>query len=307
MDKYGEEAWVRCSVATIWKEPKIDRPIDRFATSNSPSIEDWIKEMSIEEKLWLVGRIETQALYGTMILILEQKEDWIKVCVPSQTTFRNPLGYEGWMLECQLLRKKKKYEVSTSVRIKEKIGIVYEDVACLKKWGKYSFLTTFPFISVQENKVKVLSLEGDEKWISLNDVDIVEKKPITDHRWTGALIAETAHKFIGVPYLWGGTSSFGYDCSGFVYSLFHGLGIQIPRDASEQVSVGEEIPTCGIQEGDVLYFARENGKGRVHHVGLYKGEGEMIHAPNSRSSIQIEKIAGSNYEDEWAHTRRFNV
>ncbi len=306
MDTSREESWICCSVATIWKKPKMNRQIDRFAISPAPSIEKWIKEMTIEEKLWLVGRTETQVLYGTKVLLLDELEEWVKVCVPGQTTSRNRLGYEGWMLACQLTKKKKKNSPSVVARIKEKRGIVYEDEACLNKWGEFSYLTEFPLISVKKNKVVIISLEGEEKWMWLKDVEVGEKKSITNFQ-LGSLVVETALKFIDIPYLWGGTSSFGYDCSGFVYSLYQGQGIQIPRDASEQVLEGKEVARDDIREGDVLFFAHENGKGRIHHVGVYRGDGEMIHAPNSLSSIRIEKIKGSIYEGEWAHTRRFIV
>jgi cell wall-associated NlpC family hydrolase len=80
-----------------------------------------------------------------------------------------------------------------------------------------------------------------------------------------------AQRFIGVPYLWGGVSPFGFDCSGYVQRLFHYCGIQIPRDTAQQIGVGEKIEHIEeLQFGDLIFFPR--------HVGLYLGEGVIIHS-----------------------------
>ncbi|WP_162875106.1 C40 family peptidase, partial [Enterobacter cloacae] len=78
-------------------------------------------------------------------------------------------------------------------------------------------------------------------------------------------------------------SSYGYDCSGFAYSMYASQGITIPRDASDQALAGTEAASNQLRPGDLLFFAYEEGKGRIHHVGIYIGDGKMIHSPDSKS------------------------
>lgn len=98
-------------------------------------------------------------------------------------------------------------------------------------------------------------------------------------------IITTAKRFMGIPYLWGGTSAKGLDCSGFTKTVFFANGIVLPRDASQQVFVGETINTgkdfSNLQQGDLLFFgfsANQNRKERITHVAIYIGDSEFIHA-----------------------------
>lgn len=100
-------------------------------------------------------------------------------------------------------------------------------------------------------------------------------------------ILATAKQMMGRPYLWGGTSGKGMDCSGFTKTVFYLNGIQLPRDASQQVHVGEAIDTDttwkNLQAGDLLFFGRkatDSQKERITHVAIYMGEGKIIHASN---------------------------
>ena len=107
-------------------------------------------------------------------------------------------------------------------------------------------------------------------------------------------LIEMAEQFLDLPYVWAGISSSGFDCSGFMYSLHRVNGILIPRDTIEQA-----------QPGDLLLFAYEEGKGKVHHVGLYLGADEMIHSQTPGSKVMKTKITGSAYEPELAVVTRY--
>lgn len=98
-------------------------------------------------------------------------------------------------------------------------------------------------------------------------------------------ILAAAHRFMGRPYLWGGTSGKGVDCSGFTKTVFYLNGLLLPRDASQQVHVGQALAKdttlANLLPGDLLFFgqaAAEGQKERVTHVAIYKGEGQIIHA-----------------------------
>ena len=96
------ERWVAVSVATLWVEPGVARPVDAPACANPADPAGWVAAMTTAQKRWLVGRLETQALYGTRVYLLDTSGEWAKIAVPSQATPRNPWGYPGWVPTRQL-------------------------------------------------------------------------------------------------------------------------------------------------------------------------------------------------------------
>lgn len=106
-------------------------------------------------------------------------------------------------------------------------------------------------------------------------------------------IAKTAITFLGVPYRWGGVSSRGMDCSGFVQKVFALNGIRLPRSAAEQAKIGRAVPLDQLRMGDRLYFADKNG--RIDHTGIYLGNGLFIHSARSNGGVSIDNIT----EPKW--------
>jgi cell wall-associated NlpC family hydrolase len=102
-------------------------------------------------------------------------------------------------------------------------------------------------------------------------------------------ICELSKEFIGVPYLWGGTSEFGYDCSGFVQRLYKFNGIKIPRNSGSQRDFTDTVETFDDAKPEDLVFFKG-------HVGLYLGDGNMIHANGNLASVSINNLFdGSEY------------
>ena len=121
---------------------------------------------------------------------------------------------------------------------------------------------------------------------------------------SGETILKTAYRFMGIPYLWGGTSTKGMDCSGFTKTVYFLNGIILQRDASQQVNTGELVKTDdgwqNLQAGDLLFFGRkadENRKERITHVAIYIGDGDFIHAAGrvKINSFNPEKSYYSDY------------
>ncbi len=102
-------------------------------------------------------------------------------------------------------------------------------------------------------------------------------------RLTAEGIEKTARMFLGVPYLWGGTSAKGFDCSGFVKTVYQMNGLDLLRDANQQARLGRGVDPAGLvnlKRGDLLFFGRKAGDGkpeRIWHVGLYLSDGAFIH------------------------------
>ena len=116
--------------------------------------------------------------------------------------------------------------------------------------------------------------------------------------------------FLDLPYLWGGMSSYGYDCSGFTYTMLKACGYFIPRDAGDQARGGVEVPLDNAErweKGDLLFFANDEGKGNVRHVGFYYGNGLLLHSHSTGKSIELLKLAGSSLEKDLCAVRRYGI
>lgn len=236
----------------------------------------------------------------------EQKGDWAKVIVLDQPTPRHPLGYPGWLPICQLTYEPKfaKKEKEPFVQVMRPTANLYQTVFFQKKWMEVSFRTRLPLITEKEEAYAVLLPNGKVGWIKKEDGQVFRSqqaipKPAADR------LVQTAKQFLNLPYLWGGTSGFGFDCSGFTHLIYQSHGMMIPRDSGPQSQAGKPVLMDQLQLGDLLFFAHDYGKGRVHHVAMYVGDGQMIHSPNSARSIEIIPMDTVGYKEEFAGARRY--
>lgn len=116
-----------------------------------------------------------------------------------------------------------------------------------------------------------------------------------------AAITSLARQYLGVPYVWGGTSPAGFDCSGFVYYIFGRCGVALPRAADGQFYGG--IPVDRPQPGDLVFFSTyEQGPS---HVGIYLGGGEFIHASSGAGCVTITPLADPFYRARYLGARRY--
>ena len=139
-------------------------------------------------------------------------------------------------------------------------------------------------ISQDGNFTKVQFPDGREAFIFNSEIQDYEAW-LNSRKQTFDEISLFAHRMMGIPYVWGGTSIKGFDCSGFTKIVFQSQGIELPRDASQQVLVGELVDTQNGFEnlipGDLLFFGKKDhssGKERITHVAIYLGNLEFIHA-----------------------------
>ncbi len=106
----------------------------------------------------------------------------------------------------------------------------------------------------------------------------------------GQAIVNSAMKYLGVPYVWGGTSPSGFDCSGLVQYVCNQNGISVPRVAASQRGAGQYVSRENLQPGDLVFFSHGGG---ISHVGIYVGNGNMIHAPQTGDVVKISSIETS--------------
>jgi hypothetical protein len=284
------------------------RPLDGPALQPLNGISDWIQGMSISDKLWLVGKLETQGLYGQSVTVLEEQGDWVYVALHDQPTVKHSSGYPGWLHRQQLTaaagQEIQQLQDCRSVVVNQPTAWLWDDTGLADPFMQISFntrLMAIPNNDAASDVLQVQTLCHGTKYIRVTDLNLQAA-----HYLDGSTLVEKAKQFIGLPYLWSGVSGFGYDCSGFMHALYNHYGIMIPRDASEQAKVGITVlEQRDLQSGDLLFFAYEGGRGRIHHVGMYAGEGMMIHSPNTGRSIEIIPLDTTRYAEEYAGARRF--
>ena len=115
-------------------------------------------------------------------------------------------------------------------------------------------------------------------------------------------VRETALRYLGRPYVIGGQGRPGFDCSGFVRRVYSELGYRLPRVSRDQAQVGRAVPINELAPGDLLFFA-DRGQ-PIRHVGLYLGDGELIHASSSRGQVAVDEISSRWYRRRLVGARR---
>ena len=210
------------------------------------------------------AEIVTQLLFGESCDILEVDKNWTKIKIHFD-------GYEGWVDTKQVS------PISDADFIKRKTKTVTEN-----------------FINYQHNGEKTLLSIGSE-------IESDNQKD-TKNNFDKENLKKTTLEFLNVPYLWGGRSFFGIDCSGFTQIVYKVNGIQLPRDAYQQAEVGEVLNFIEEAEiGDLAFF--ENEEGRIIHVGIMLENQKIIHAHGKVRIDDLDCIGIFN-KDQNKHTHK---
>lgn len=243
--------------------------------------------------------LETQELMGTVVEIVGEQSYWREVVTPQP--------YRAWCTDQGLVEMSadelKAYEEAPKVMFCDLYGHIYKEPSmdsptiCDLVGGDLLRLTT-----VKDNTDKTLKKALKGRWTKVmlpsGKTGFVPSKQLKLHKGfrsismgegsaesissetTEAIIAQ-AEKLLGVPYLWGGMSAKGVDCSGLVRISHIMNGILLPRNASQQIKCGERVELDNLERGDLVFFgtpATDEKPMRITHVGIYLGENKIIHS-----------------------------
>ena len=255
--------------------------------------------MSLAQRGDLEGRADTQVLLGDRVLVLALTAGWAQVVVPDQPTPLDARGYPAWIPTAQLS--------AVSPPPAATVATVLATTAGLRPLAgsagstlEVTFGTRLPVLGMAGNDVSVGLPAGRVMTVPRSQVALTSAgAPALPP--TGASIVATARGFLGLAYLWAGTSGYGYDCSGLAYSVFRVHGITLPRDADAQAGAGRPVPRTALLPGDLVFFATA---GYVHHVAIYAGGGLIIDAPGTGGAVEVTQLSSEPYASEYYGARR---
>ncbi len=225
------------------------------------------------------SELVSQAILGTPVLILKSLNSWFMIQTPD--------NYISWTEESSVAQMSNQEMAAWISEPKfiylENSGWIYDTTSVSSGIvGDLVGGCIMKTIGEHNGFVNVMLPDGRRGYVE-------QKKVMDFNNWRNTVvcteegITKTAKSFMGVPYLWGGTSVKGVDCSGFVQSVFFRNGLILQRDASLQAKHGIEVDISdgfsNLKTGDLLFFgAKENGVSRVTHVAIYLGNNEYINS-----------------------------
>jgi SH3-like domain-containing protein len=231
--------------------------------------------------------VVSQAIYGANVGLVERAEGWVRIHTPDD--------YAGWVPQASV-RPGPAYAAAGRVaEVRSLLAHIYREPDVTR----HAPLLTVPF----ETRLEVVSeAKEDPKWarvrlpddrsgwVQTGDLGF-DAKPLTVPE-----LLEFSRRFLGLPYTWGGTSSFGYDCSGFMQMLARRRGVHMPRDAQPQADWSglEPVERKDLKPGDLLYFG-ESAK-HITHTGMYLGQGKFIDATTYETPmVRIDELANPHW------------
>ena len=235
------------------------------------------------------AELATQALLGMPLKVLDRSGEWFRVQTPDQYiawldhgAFQrlDRAGLDRWQQARKLI-----------VTVNQTTGFAEPKPGSLPVSDLVAG-DLLQFLGEKSGYFEAGYPDGRRAFVAKTDAQPYEAW-LAGLKPTETSLVETGRRFMGLPYLWGGTSSKGVDCSGFTKTVYLLNGFTLPRDASQQALTGEPIDTStgfdNLRPGDLLFFGkkREDGTDRVVHVAMWVGNGRFIHAS---SLVQINSM-----------------
>lgn len=236
--------------------------------------------MNIREEPEYEAEMGTQMLMGSICWIIEQKGGWFMITTPE--------GYIAWVTEKSLKVTDAAGAIAWKAAPRLIVTSHYTPLLSQPKAGSEIVRDAVRGCIMQKvarkgNWYQVKLPDGVEAYVAARDVTDCRDYFANQHPTGGDIVAD-AKLHMGIPYLWGGTSIKGLDCSGLAQRVYMDCGILLPRNASQQARSGDEVDISegwdNLQPGDLLFFGRKRNDGSmgIYHVAIYAGDGQIIHS-----------------------------
>lgn len=229
-----------------------------------------------------------QLILGTIVPIFEEQNDFYYV--------QNWDGYLGWISKYTVVVGEKKiaenWQKSPHIMVIENNGFVKKDMNQTAEI--ITDLVPCTILKKLNNNLKFTKVElPDGQTGYIKNSIIIDEKTQQSVKATKKGIIKISKKFLGIPYLWGGTSTKAFDCSGFVQTVFRLLNVWLPRDASQMAELGRELSIKSSYEnlktGDLLFYG--NTLKRITHVAIFIKDSLFIH---SEGMVRINSLDPEN-------------
>lgn len=229
-----------------------------------------------------------QALFGEAFEILDQKAEWTQIRLGHD-------GYTGWMLDRQIQRiEQSQYRAlvdQPQALVSDAVDLIEHDSPSLTRTVVAG--TPLPFFDKEQKVLQV----GTEAFLFQGRT--------AQRLHTREELLLNAYLYANAPYLWGGRSAFGIDCSGLTQMAYRLTGISLLRDASQQATQGRTLDFLDeAKAGDLVFF--DNEEGQITHVGIYVRENRILHASGSVRMDGLDSTGIYNAE-LGKHTHRLRV
>jgi hypothetical protein len=265
---------------------KAVEPVEKAAIVNVPSADVFASDSTTSERV-------SEVLLGDEIRVLKESAEWAYVTIPSQK------NYGGWIM-------KKNVSFSTDgapfrdksfVSVKNaKTRLIFSDGSYLNVYAG----TRLPVVHKNGGRYEVIIPDGSTGFLPAESAWLDDE--LAGRELTTRDILDAA-KFRGSEYKWGGITSGGMDCSGFVYTVFRIHGILLKRDSYLQAEEGEIVPPDELKVGDLVFF-KSAKSGRINHVGIYIGGGDFIHSSRSKQGVAVSSLSDEMYKKSFVAARR---
>lgn len=263
---------------------KVTVPTEKIQLTNGQDIYKVTKNASIKNNDQII-----RALFiGEELTLVEDKGDFVVAKCNDGTT--GTVAKEN--LDLVITTKKEPVAVAKAVKEEtvEKEAPVEEKVVAVAKAKE------------EEKIVTMKKAEAEIQKVAMTKVDTKEKAAPANSNVANTAVNSALNK-LGSRYVYGATGNGGYDCSGLVYSVYKNeLGINIPRSSREQSNHGQQVSKSNLQAGDLIFF-NTSGRG-VSHVGIYKGNGDFVHASSGQRKVMVSNLSESYYSSRYVNATR---